>query len=78
MTVLVAVSLLRRKTSTPTASPLSRILIAGPCLVVLWLGGFYALRLLIERQAYERLALVGVFVVALLLWVFWPDGTNGR
>ena len=41
MTVLVAVSLMRRKTTTSTASTLSRILIAGPFLVILWLSGFY-------------------------------------
>ena len=76
MTVLVAVSMIRRKTSTSTTSTVSRILIGGPCLVILWLGGFYALRSLIERHAYEQFALVGIFVVVLVLWVFWPDESD--
>ncbi len=73
MTVLVAVSVMRRKTTTSTASSLSRILIAGPCLVILWLSGFWVLRSMIERHAYGEVALAGVFLVALLLWVFRPD-----
>ena len=76
MTVLVAVSLMRRKTTTSTASTLSRILIAGPFLVILWLSGFYVFRSMLERHAYERVALAGGFVVALLLWVFRPDGSK--
>jgi len=73
MTVLVAASVMRRKSTTSTAGPLSRILIAAPCLVILWLAGFYVFRSLIEHHAYGRVALAGVFVVALLIWFFLPD-----
>jgi len=73
VTVLVAVSVIGRKATPPTAGPLSRILIAGPFVAALWLGGFYVLRSMIESNAYGRMGLVGAFVVALLLWLLWPD-----
>ena len=36
-------------------------------------GGIYVFRSMIEIHAYARIALSGVFVVALLVWFFWPD-----
>lgn len=73
MTVLLAVSVMRRKSTTSSAGALSRILIAGPFFVILWFGGTYVFRSIIEIHAYARIALSGVFVVALLVWFFWPD-----
>jgi hypothetical protein len=61
VTVLIGVAMMRRNSTPPTADPdpLSRILIAGPFVVALWLGGFYVLRSMIETKAYRRLSLVG-------------------
>jgi CDP-diglyceride synthetase len=73
MAILIAVSAMRRKSTASTAGPFSRVLIVAPCFVILCLGGFYMFRSMIERHVYWRVALSGVFVVVLLLWVFWPD-----
>jgi hypothetical protein len=37
VTVLIGVAMMRRNSTPPTADPLSRILIAGPFVVALWL-----------------------------------------
>jgi len=73
MTVLVAVSVIRWKSTTSTTGTFSRILIAGSYCVILWLGGLYLFRSLVYHHAYWRVALSGVFVIVLLLWFFWPD-----
>jgi hypothetical protein len=76
LAVLVGVSIVRRRKTPSTTSTLSRILIAGPCLVVLWLAGFFVLRSMMERHAYREVALAGIFVVALLLWVLRSDSSK--
>jgi hypothetical protein len=78
VTVLIGVAMMRRNSTPPTADPLSRILIAGPFVVALWLGGFYVLRSMIETKAYWRLSLVGAFVVALLVEFFWPEESRTK
>jgi hypothetical protein len=76
LAVLVGVSVVRRRKATSTLSTLSRILIAGPCLVVLWFAGFFVVRSMMERHAYWEIVLAGVFVVALLFWVFRQDSSK--
>jgi hypothetical protein len=76
MTVLLVVSVVRRKSPTSSAATISRILIAGAFFVILWLGGIYMFRWMLDSHAYVRIALSGAFVVALLVWFFWPDRSN--
>jgi hypothetical protein len=73
MTVLLGVSAIRRGSAGSTAGNLTRILIAGAFFVILWLGGIYMFRWMLDTHAYARIALSGAFVVALLVWFFWPD-----
>lgn len=67
LAVLVGVSIVRRRKTPSTTSTLSRILIAGPCLVVLWLVGFFVLRSMMERHAYRE---VSLRAFSLLLFCF--------
>ena len=73
ITVLLVLSAVRRGSTASSAGSLTRILIAGAFFVILWLGGIYMFRWMLDTHAYARIALSGVFVVALLVWFFWPD-----
>lgn len=73
MTVLLVVSVVRRDSTESSAGSLTRILIGGAFFIILWLGGIYMFRWMLDVHAYARLALSGAFVVGLLVWFFWPD-----
>jgi hypothetical protein len=73
MTVLLVVSAVRRRSTAASAGNLTRIVIAGAFFVILWLGAIYVFRWMLDTHAYARIALSAAFVVALLVWFFWPD-----
>ena len=73
ITVLLVVSVVRRGSTLSNAGSLTRIVIAGAFFIILWLGGIYIFRWMLDTHAYARIALSGAFVVALLVWFFWPD-----
>jgi hypothetical protein len=73
MTVLLVVSAVRRGSTASSAGNLTRIVIAGAFFVILWLGAIYVFRWMLDTHAYARIALSAAFVVALLVWFFWPD-----
>lgn len=78
MTVLLVVSAVRRRSTASGAGSLTRIVIAGAFFVILWVGGIYLFRWMLDTHAYARIALSGAFVVALLVWFFWPDRNQAK
>ena len=78
MTVLLVVRVMRHGSTSSSGGSLSRILIAGTFFIILWLGAIYVLRWMLESHAYARIALSAAFVVALVVWFFWPDRDKPR